>query len=1094
MPSAVVSHPASSVRLSAARDFVRRQVAEGRDALVVGVTRSAADELVAGVAAEQGGLVGVSRAGVGELALRLAMPTLVARGLRPTPALGAEALAARAAFESRDELRYFAPVSDMPGFARALARTLSELRLAGVGPEDLKGDPAVDDLARLLAGTNAEEERAGAVDHAALLTAAAEAAPHSVASLGVLLLDLPLHSAADARFLHALVDGAADSLVTVPSGDARTLDAWQGPPVDAAGNDAGHRAATTALERLQQYLFADSMPPEGVADESVRLFSAPGEGREAVEIARRVLAEASGGVPFDEVAILVRAPQLYSSLFEHALERAGVPAWFHRGTRRPDPAGRALLALLACAEEGLSARRFAEYVSLGQVPDSALVPEAPPDETWQPALDEVVEAIVPDRDRVDEMQPEEEQHEQAQRPATDDQVAGTLRAPWRWEDLIVEAAVIGGIDRWRRRLAGLEQDYRTRLRELESEDAQSSRTRALRRDVDQLRALQAFALPVLAELAGWPGQQSWGEWLRALNALVPTVLARPARVLRVLQEIAPLSAIGPVSLREVRDVLAPRLGTLTHEPPRRRFGRVFVGTPHAARGRSFRVVFVPGLAERVFPQRIREDALMLDDRRAAIAEALPRQSSRAADERLQLSLAAGAARERLYLSYPRVELNESRPRVPSFYVLDIVRAIEGAIPPASRIADRAYQEGGSRLAWPAPDEPTLAIDAFEHDLSTIGRLLESRDAGQVKGRARYLYELSPELQRSLTSRWIRWHRKPWGPADGLVRSVPERTAPALARQRLGARPYSLTALQRFSACPYQFMLASIFRLAPLDEPAPLQKLDPLTRGDLFHRIQAHVLRRLQSDGLLPLSAEHLPRAQKLLEWSVNAIGQQAYDELAPAIDRVWDDEIAAMSRDLKIWLEKLAAESAEWTPERFELAFGLDARDNRDPHSSPKPAEVDGRFLLRGSIDMVERHRQTRLLRVTDHKTGRNRTEVGRTIVAGGRVLQPVLYGLALEAFSPDDKVYSGRLSFCTASGGFTEHEIPLLGSARSTALEVLTIVDRSIEHGLLAARPNRDACRYCDFLAVCGREEERRTRRKDPGIFADLDALRDLP
>ncbi len=1093
MSRVVIADPAASMRLSAARAFVRRQVADGRDALVVGVSRSAADELVAGVAAEQGGLVGVSRAGVGELALRLAMPSLVARGLRPTPALGAEALAARAAFECRGELHYFAPVSDMPGFARSLARTLSELRLAGVRPDAIGGDPALEDLARLLARTSAEEARGGVVHQAELLEVAAEAAPHEIGSLGLLLLDVPLHSMVDGRFLRALVGGAADALVTVPSGDVRTLRAWQEAGLDAAPAGNGHAAAATALERLQQHLFADAMPPVGVTDESVHLFSAPGEGREAVEIARRVLAEASRGVPFDEMAILVRAPQTYLSLFEHALERAGVPAWFHRGTRRPDPAGRALLALLACAEEGLSARRFAEYVSLGQVPAAAAA-GAPPDEPWQPALDDVVEAVVPDRDRVDEMQPEEEQQEQSRRPATEDQVAGTLRAPWRWEDLIVEAAVIGGIDRWRRRLAGLENDYRTRLRALDSEDAQSSRARAVRRDVDQLRALQTFALPVLAELAEWPDRQTWGEWLAALNALAPAVLARPARVLRVLQEIAPLSAIGPVTLREVRDVLAPRLGTLTYEPPRRRFGRVFVGTPHASRGRSFRVVFVPGLAERVFPQRIREDALLLDDRRAQVSESLPQQSSRAADERLQLSLAAGAARERLYLSYPRVELNESRPRVPSFYVLDAVRAIEGAIPPAARIADRAYQEGGSRLAWPAPDDPTLAIDAFEHDLATIGRLLASRDTTEVKGRARYLYELSPELQRSLTSRWMRWHRRQWGAADGLVRSVPETTAPGLARQRLGARPYSLTALQRFSACPYQFVLASVFRLAPLDDPAPLQKLDPLTRGDLFHRIQAHVLRRLQSDGLLPLSAERLPRAQKLLEWSVAEIGRDAYDELAPAIDRVWYDEVAAMSRDLKIWLEMLAAEGAEWTPERFELSFGLEASDTRDPHSSPQPASVDGRFLLRGSIDMVERHRQTGLLRVTDHKTGRNRTQVGRTIVAGGRVLQPVLYGLALEALAPDERVYAGRLSFCTAAGGFSEHEIPLLDSARSTALEVLTIVDRSIEHGLLAARPDREACKYCDFLAVCGREEERRTGRKDPATFADLDALRNLP
>ena len=54
---------------------------------------------------------------------------------------------------------------------------------------------------------------------------------------------------------------------------------------------------------------------------------------------------------FDEMAILVRAPQSYFGLLEHALERAGVPAWFDRGTRRPHPAGRAFLALLACAAE-----------------------------------------------------------------------------------------------------------------------------------------------------------------------------------------------------------------------------------------------------------------------------------------------------------------------------------------------------------------------------------------------------------------------------------------------------------------------------------------------------------------------------------------------------------------------------------------------------------------------------------------------------------------------------------------------------------------------------------------------------------------------
>jgi len=46
---------------------------------------------------------------------------------------------------------------------------------------------------------------------------------------------------------------------------------------------------------------------------------------------------------------------------------------------------------------------------------------------------------------------------------------GTLRTPWKWEELLVEAAVIGGSERWRRRLRGLEAEYRLRIEELHYE-------------------------------------------------------------------------------------------------------------------------------------------------------------------------------------------------------------------------------------------------------------------------------------------------------------------------------------------------------------------------------------------------------------------------------------------------------------------------------------------------------------------------------------------------------------------------------------------------------------------------------------------------
>jgi hypothetical protein len=56
-------------------------------------------------------------------------------GVAPGTALGAEAIAARVSVEAeRDRaLTHGAPVGGLPGFARALAATLAELRRAGVG-------------------------------------------------------------------------------------------------------------------------------------------------------------------------------------------------------------------------------------------------------------------------------------------------------------------------------------------------------------------------------------------------------------------------------------------------------------------------------------------------------------------------------------------------------------------------------------------------------------------------------------------------------------------------------------------------------------------------------------------------------------------------------------------------------------------------------------------------------------------------------------------------------------------------------------------------------------------------------------------------
>src|SRR3954470_16916586 len=460
----LIESSSAQKRLEAARAFVEARAKHG-DVVIVGASRGAADDLARRIAAESGATLGIHRFSVTQLAARLAAPILASQELGPVTYLGSEAVAARATFDAERDaaLAYFAPVARTPGFPRALARTLQELRLAHVEASSLRDLPlGGGDLAALLERFDQQFAEASATDRAALFDAATQAVlsgadtgSFRVLADGLLLLDVPIESNVEFAFLRALVPAASlggfgeagsapgtphpapSTLITIPFGDVAARERWESVGLTADGIEQPGDGDLVALRR---HLFEPKPPPEREPAGDVRFFSAPGEGRECVEIARRIVQEARSGVRFDEMAVFLRAPQRYIGLLEHALARAGVPAWFDRGTRRPHPAGRAFVALLACACEKLSARRFAEYLSLAQVPQLSAPPAPPPfvvpdaEDLWTSPADADVDA--------DDAEPADA----AAPPDTDEDavVAGALRAPWKWETLMVESAVLGG--------------------------------------------------------------------------------------------------------------------------------------------------------------------------------------------------------------------------------------------------------------------------------------------------------------------------------------------------------------------------------------------------------------------------------------------------------------------------------------------------------------------------------------------------------------------------------------------------------------------------------------------------------------------------
>ncbi len=1260
----------AATRITIARAWIEANPSDA-EILVIAHSAEAANEIHLGVIGAKGAWFGIKRLTLNVLASRLAQHALAASGSAPASSLSFTAVVARAihSLQSEGKLSYFGPVATRPGFPVAVAKTLEELRMNEVDPESLarlaRGGK---DLAAVSSLVEQELKESRLSDRAGIFRAAIDSikfsgidsirSPENAAYLGLplLLLDVAVRGRLEGRFIQELADVAPDVLATVPQGDERTTTSLEealrckrrsrrgrrdgetrGHGADSHSAAESARATTKGLPYnysaadspsesnslflAKEHLFEDSAPPRTALDSSILLRNWPGEPRECVEIVRSIQTEASQGVPFDRMAVLLNSPGEYRSHLEEAFSRAEIPAYFVKGTTAPDPAGRAMLALLSCAADGLSARRFAEYLSLSQVPQ----PEASKDldSAWVGPGDELVASAVEagedtgtrgrgnagtgrrgdgeTRSHGDIASTQTADSPLAANPEDSAVFEGNLRAPARWERLLVDSAVIGGKDRWKRRLEGLANELLLRVKETAPEE--EAKVESIKKQLRDLDALSVYALPLIERLANLPGQAgrsldgekttrslplavlteqttrslgaNWGEWLVHLRELAVNALRKPEGVLATLADLEPMGRVGPVDLHEVQLVLGARLHDLSVNPSPRRYGSVFVGSVDSARGLSFQVVFIPGLAERMFPRKIVDDPILPDEQRTLRSSApaggpgagemstaaglpgwgpgtsedpargetalagLTTRRDRLELERLALRIALGSARERAYLSYPRIDVQQSRPRVPSFYALEALRAAEGVLPGFEEIASRAESTTRARLGWPAPERPERAIDEAEYDLALLASLVEANDEGAT-GRAHYLLTANSHLARALRARSRRWLRR-WTPNDGLV-DPDELARQSMAAHQFSARSFSATALQNYASCTYRFFLSAILRLEMRQEPAAIEVIDPLTRGSLFHETQFEVLTKLKAAGLLPLrrvvgaplggrpsdgeegrppseaskphvmpidyavlhreegrsrrdapTIDSMGRAFDLVDRALDRLAGEYEDKLAPAIPRVWEDGINSIRADLREWLRRMADSDDGWVPEKFELSFGLSDRGPRDcdPDSVSEAVEIIGDFKLRGAIDLVERHASGRF-RVTDHKTGKARASK-ETIVGGGKYLQPLLYALAAQKVL-NEGVESGRLYYCTADGGYEERVVALDEFTLQTVTSVLTTIRQGLAEAFLPAAPEEGACGWCDFLAVCGSLEEVRTRNKPKDRLVQLKAIRELP
>lgn len=335
--------------------------------------------------------------------------------------------------------------------------------------------------------------------------------------------------------------------------------------------------------------------------------------------------------------------------------------------------------------------------------------------------------------------------------------------------------------------------------------------------------------------------------------------------------------------------------------------RVQVYDVSLARQKEYRVVFVAGLLEKVFPMQVREDPLLSDWERKLIsgglehplAECLPRQDI----ERFFFYVAVTRAKERLYLSCPHLDF-EGKESLPSFY-LEEVKDLFGPRVPVIR----------QELSRPFP-KIEEAITRRELEASIVGALRSAGDpeadlrdalaqlSGDPQSRERFLNALKPVEAKILDEKILR----------GSYFEIPE-TSP--------------TRLETYAKCPYRYFADKILKLKDKGEDIrAMQKgsvlhhvlqqyFDPHGKKDPKEKLEAFILREME-EGL---------KAHPMI-WG------QPYEE---ALDR---RELFEMLLDF-ITYETERLKSAAFKPHHVEYSFG-DSGQNDKPHSQSENSKVNG--------------------------------------------------------------------------------------------------------------------------------------------------------
>ena len=807
------------------------------------------------------------------------------------------------------------------------------------------------------------------------------------------------------------------------------------------------------VELLQRAIFREGEKekkrPPAYEDQPVQIIAASSEVQEVREIAREILRLAhEDAIPFHEMAVLLRNVNLYSPLFQETFQRLNIPIYFQGGVPLSrSQAGKGILLLLELLGRNFKRSEVMEFLTFAPIAWSRFFPEEP--------------------------------------------------SPSQWDLISREAGIVEGRNQWKEKLAS----FIARWKEGESgEDSEGGRV--LGQEAERFwRFLKDFFLV----LDRFPPKAAWRRMGQIAVNLVEDYFEEGddrEAICETLRELESLDALGrEVQARQFQEILSQALEEKTLRLGFFQKGGVCLSDLMPARGLSFRAVFIPGLVERAFPAPARQDPLLLDHERQAVNEALgkpgsvPLKRSRFQEEKLLFSLALGSAREKLILSYPRLDPSSGRNRIPSFFLLRVGEALHGERIDYSRL-ETLPEYRRVPLSKLAPEEPSQAIDEEDFDLSQVGKALQTGDRGEVF----YLKTLFPTFQRAEKLARLRWGFRVFTEYDGCF---PSGRARKQLRERfaLSGRVLSPTKLEAYASCPFKYFLAEVLGLRALPSPEEIQRIQPWDRGKVVHDILYQFYQEALKKNPGPLQPENLGAYWQIMDKVARGVFAEAATQGLTGFPLLWELDRQELLQDLWGFLKKETEEAEKMIPAHFEIRFGYKGRGSSQDRSS-EPISLtlkDGTALsFRGRIDRVDFSPGGDFLRVIDYKTGSlSGKEDG---FSGGTTLQLPLYLMAACQIWKQADIEKSWAEYLSVSKKGKFKRLPFRGESwkekEKTLKKIIDTISRGIVEGTFFPLQEKERdCQYCDFRNLCehGVDVLFEKKMNDPRARAFLE-MREIP